>query len=857
MPYKKNIYEILNLLQVDENEGVHSSEIEDRRLQFGRNELNKKKKRSVVIHFMDQLKDPMVFILLIGTVFSIILKEYLDAFIILFVIILNAVVGVIQEYKAEKAIDALEKLSSPKAKVIRDGLLQEINSNELVVGDLVELEAGNYISADIRLLISSNLKVEESTLTGESEPVEKDAELLYYEKQEISDQKNMVFMSTFVTYGKARGIVTAVGMQSEVGKIAAMLTSDNDEMTPLQVKLTKLSKTLGIISVIICISMFLVAILQGRNFLDMLMLSISLAVAAIPEGLAAVVTIVLAMGVQTMSKNKAIIRKLHAVETLGSVSVICSDKTGTLTQNKMHVVSMFGDGAMNQYNEQMLLGFTLCNNATLQHQEVIGEPTEKALLEFTLKQGMNKNEVEKVWKRVKELSFDSNRKMMTTMYTSSQGKYLYTKGALEQVLEKCSHVLFHNKTIPLTMKEKQQIIYQAQLISEDAQRVLATAFKKISNTETNIKENELCFTGFVGLMDPPRPEVKEAINKSHDAGIQVVMITGDHPSTALAIAKNLGIANKKEQVMSGKELDEISDEGLSRIIMRFKIFARVTPVHKVRIVNAYKRSGNIVAMSGDGVNDAPSLKAADIGIAMGITGTDVSKQASDMILIDDNFATIVTAVEEGRNIYQNIQKAVLYLLSCNLGEIMSMFLSIILMPNVVSILSAIQILWTNLVTDALPALALGVDPKNKFLMKERPRNREESLFAHGGMGFTILNGMYIGTVTIVAFRYGLNVNTTIAQTMAFMVLSLAQMFHCLNLRSRTHSVFEVGIFKNKWLVLTVVFVICLQVMVCEFPFFNILLKTAPLNQIQWIIVFGLSSSIIMINEISKLFENKK
>lgn len=851
MSYRKNAYDVLKELKVDPNKGLSKQEAVERRRRQGANELIKQKKKSIIGLFLEQFQDPMVVILIVGAVVSFFLKEYIDASIILFVIVMNAIIGVIQEFKAEKAIDALEKLSSPKAFVVRGGYIKEIDSSQLVIGDIVDLEVGRYIPADLRLIASRDLKVEESTLTGESEPVEKDATLVYHEEMSIADQRNMVFMSTYVTYGKARGVVVRTGMDSEVGKIATMLSEAKEEMTPLQIRLAHLSKVLGIICLTVCIAMFVVALIQGRNLFDMLLLSISLAVAAIPEGLPAVVTIVLAMGVQVMSKNNAIVRKLHAVETLGSVSVICSDKTGTLTQNKMHVVSCYCEGMFDVPSKELLQGFTLCNNANLQKGEVLGEPTETALVEYALQQGIDKNNLELKYVRLNEIPFDSERKKMTTIHQHNSSYYAYTKGALERVLEVCTHVQIGTQIIKLSTYEKNRILEASRKMSSSALRVLALAYRKVNDPYQSNMEAQMTFVGLVGLIDPPRNEVKEAIHTCHQAGIDVAMITGDHPLTAFAIAKQLDIAKSEQQVLTGKDLDEMSDEQLAAQIDHIRVFARVTPQHKVRIVSAFKKKDKVVAMSGDGVNDAPSLKNADIGIAMGKGGTDVCKQASDMILADDNFATIVKAVEEGRNIYLNIQKAVLYLLSCNLGEIMSLFLAILLMPNVVSTLSAIQILWVNLITDAFPALALGVDPKDQYIMQEKPRDAKESLFAHGGMVFTILNGMLIGTITLVAFRYGLDTSEQMAQTMAFMVLSISQLFHALNLRSRTHSILDVGLCKNKWLILTIIFSILLQVLVSELPIFQVLLKTVALEPFSWLIVFGLSFSVILVNEISK------
>ncbi|MEG0409921.1 MAG: calcium-translocating P-type ATPase, PMCA-type [Erysipelotrichaceae bacterium] len=852
MTYRNSIYAVLKKYKVDENIGLSDNEVEKRLKQYGLNELKKDKKISLIEMFIQQFKDPMVLILLVGAIVSIFLKEYVDSIIIFSVITLNAFIGVIQESKAEKAIEALKALSSPHAFVIRNACLIEIASSELVLGDIVELKTGCYIPADLRLLSTVNLKVDESTLTGESEAVEKDADIIYSNEELIGDQRNMAFMSTFVTYGKGRGIVVSTGMNSEVGKIACMLEEKNEDMTPLQKRLASLSKQLGFISVVICTLMFIIALFQGRNLFDMLILSISLAVAAIPEGLPAVVTIVLAIGVQEMSANHAIVRKLHAVETLGSVSIICSDKTGTLTQNKMHVETIYAKDEFNFEPDDIFYhALILCNDVYIQGDEIIGEPMEKALAHFAINKGFNKQTLECNYPRVNEIPFDSNRKLMSTVHKMKKDYRIYTKGAWEKILDISTSLYKDGQCIALNEYERAKIIEAGRIMSTNALRIIAVGYRNIKNPLSSELEQGLTFLGLVGLIDPPRENVKESIESCHNAGISVAMITGDHPLTALAIARQLNIARSENEVISGSELDEMDDQSLNQCIKNKHVFARVTPLHKVRIVKAFKSNGYVVAMSGDGVNDAPSLKQADIGIAMGKDGTDVCKQASDMILCDDDFSTIVRAIEAGRNIYLNIQKAVLYLLSCNLGEITALFLAIVCLPDVVSTLCAVQILWVNLITDALPALALGVDPKDCFIMREKPRDRKESLFAHGGIMFTILNGMLIGTITLVAFRYGLNISNRNAQTMAFMVLSISQLFHALNLTSRTHSIFTVGIFKNKWLILTIIFGVILQVMVCNLPFFQALLKTERLDMIAWLIIFGLSLLPIVINEISK------
>ncbi|MEG0822922.1 MAG: cation-translocating P-type ATPase, partial [Erysipelotrichaceae bacterium] len=788
-----------------------------------------------------------------GAIISIILKEYIDASIILIVITMNAIIGVIQVYKAEKAIEALNKLTAPTAYVIRDNKLKEIKANQIVVGDIVQLSVGKYIPADIRLINTEGLLVEESMLTGESQAVEKDSFAIYTKEVVIADQLNMVFMSTYVTHGKAKGIVVRTGMKTEVGKIAKMI-DEHEEPTPLQLKLEHLSKILGIVCVLICIAMFIIAILQGRDMFEMLLLAISLAVAAIPEGLPAVVTIVLALGVQVMSKKKAIVRKLHSVETLGALSVICSDKTGTLTKNQMQVVECIDSNNQDGKDNDMLMKcLILCNDVYINDKELIGEATEKALVEYATKFGYNKTEEELKYKRINEISFDSTRKMMNTLYSYNNKMYVFAKGAIETILSKCSYIMIDEIKVKLDKYYIYNINEKINELASKALRVIGLAIKIDNVIEDKDMDRGLIFIGMVGLIDPPREEAKESVELAHKAGIDVVMITGDHPNTAYSIAKQLNICNNTNEVMSGKELDKYTQTELNKLIINYHVFARVTPAHKVAIVNAFKSNNKIVSMSGDGVNDAPALKCANIGIAMG-NGSDVCKSASDMILADDNFSTIISAVEEGRNIYLNIQKSVLYLLSCNLGEIMALVLAIACMPHIISILSAIQILWVNLVTDAFPALALGIDPKDKYLMKEQPRLPNESLFSNGGYAFTICNGLFIGTITIVAFRYGLNTNETTAQTMAFMVLSISQLFHALNLRSRNHSIFKVGIFNNRFLILTIIFGIALQIIVCSIPFFNIILKTTSLDVVNWIIVFCLSISVIVINEIAKLFK---
>lgn len=849
MPYRTPTYKILRELGVNENVGVKTGEVEERRQAFGANVFEEAQKTSILALFIEQIRDLMIVILLCGAGVSLLLGEVIDALIILLVILLNAAIGVLQQYRSEQALAALKQMSSPKAQVLRDGEFQSIDAKELVVGDLVFLQAGNIVPADLRLLESVSLRCEESMLTGESDLVEKDATLLYQEEVEVADQHNMAFMSTVVASGHGYGIVVRCAKASEVGKIAALLKEDNEEKTPLQQRLAALSKLLGISSLIICLIMFLIGCLQGRNLFDMLLISISLAVAAIPEGLPAVVTIVLAFGVSAMSKKNAIVRHLHAVETLGSVNIICSDKTGTLTQNRMQVVDVYSDGAFHHASEALLWIAVLCNHAHLGN-EAVGEPMELALLAYAREQGVDVEALRRQCPRLQEQPFDSVRKRMSSVHQTPRGTRMLVKGALEQVLGRCERILIKGREEPLTGAKRREIQQECARLAKQAKRILAFAQRMEDGT---FAEERLVFVGFAAFVDPLREDVLESVETAKRAGIAVAMITGDHPLTAFAIAKELGIAKEEEQVLTGVQLDALGDEQLKERIQRVRVFARVTPTHKVRIVEAFKQNEAIVAMSGDGVNDAPSLKRADIGIAMGKNGSDVCRQASDIILTDDRFSTIVDAISEGRHLYMNIQKAVLYLLSCNLGEIMTLFLAILLLPDIPSPLVAVQILWVNLVTDAFPALALGVDPKERDVMSHPPRPKKEGLFAHGMGVYTLLNGMYIGTMALVAFRYGLQRDIAHAQTMSFMVLSMSQLFHALNLHSLSHSIFTSKLWRNRWLVLTFVFGIALQALVCLLPFTQMLLHTAILDGESWLVAIALSASVVVINEFAKLF----
>ena len=866
MWYKKSKNEILQELDVDEKNGLSSTEALRRLKKYGKNKLETKKKKTLFKQFLSQLKDVMIYILIIAAIISAFLGEISDALIILLVIIINAVIGVIQESKAEKALDALKELSTPKALVKRDGSLKEILSEDIVPGDIVIIDAGRYIPGDLRLIDTANLKIEESAFTGESVPSEKDASFLPDKEIPIGDQNNMAFMSTLATYGRGVGVVVGTGMNTEIGKIAKMIEQEENDETPLQKKLSELGKILGFLAVGICILIFIISFFQGRDLLEMFLTSISLAVAAIPEGLPAIVAIVLALGVQRMVKKNAIIRKLPAVETLGSVSIICSDKTGTLTQNKMTVTTVYTNDSyikesefnLNDNESKLLVDcMVLCNDATYSEKSQTGDPTEIALLESPFKLNILKEKLEKEFKRIDEIPFDSDRKLMTTVNLVDDKKArVFTKGALDSILSICNKISVNGKLLDFSKEYKAKVLENSNIMSDKALRVLAFAYKDISkeNIVLDSLEKDLVFIGMVGMIDPPRLEVKDSIKLCKSAGITPVMITGDHKNTAFAIANELGIAEDISQAITGHEIDKFKEEEFNEKIINYRVFARVSPEHKVKIVKAFKSHGNIVSMTGDGVNDAPSLKAADIGVAMGITGTDVSKGASDMILTDDNFSTIVSAVEEGRKIYLNIKKSIVFLLSCNLGEILTLFTAILLNWN--SPLQPIHILWVNLITDSFPALALGVDKTKEDVMNNPPRNPKESIFIKSDKIQLIINGVLIGGITLFAFKLGerLYADSLIhAQTMAFVVLSVSQLFLSLSLRSNIKSAFSLGIFSNKYLVYSILLGIFLQVIIISISFIANIFKVTPLLLYDWIVVILVSLIPFAINEILKLF----
>ncbi|MFF2484138.1 calcium-translocating P-type ATPase, SERCA-type [Paenibacillus sp. NPDC058071] len=875
--------ELAEALGSSPEQGLSAAAAEERLAESGRNELAEGKRVSPVVLFLNQFKDFMVLILMGATLISGLLGEYMDAITIVAIIFINAVLGFIQEFRAEKSLSALKELSAPSAKVIRGGQIHMIPAKELVAGDIVMLESGDRVPADLRLIEANTCYIEESALTGESVPVGKHAAAIGEEELPLGDQRNIGFMGTMLTRGTAKGMVIRTGMRTEMGKIAGLIEQQEAMETPLQHRLEQLGKILIAVAIGLTVMVVVAGILHGQPAYGMFLAGVSLAVAAIPEGLPAIVTIALALGVQRMIKRKAIVRKLPSVETLGCASVICSDKTGTLTQNKMTVTdiwlggrrlqvsgegydpsgAIFEDG--NQLDikhdtsmKRLLQISALCNNAVLDRNEaqdskkrkgkelqeewvLKGDPTEGALAVLSAKLGHTAKSLEGLYKREKEFPFDSERKRMSVVVAHQGGRIVYTKGASDVLLDLCSYVLWDGKVVPFTATLKRKCSEAAEEMAQSALRVLGLAYRDLRSGDDcaneSEAENQLVFVGLTGMIDPPRKEARDAIATCRRAGIKTVMITGDHQLTAEAIAAQLGIMPRGGAALSGKQIEAMSDEQLDKQVDNVYVYARVSPEHKLRIVKSLQRQGHVVAMTGDGVNDAPAIKAADIGIAMGITGTDVSKEASALVLSDDNFSTIVSAIEEGRNIYENIRKFIRYLLASNVGEILTMFLA--MMAGLPLPLVPIQILWVNLVTDGLPAMALGVDQAEKDLMQQRPRSSRESIFARR-LGWKIISrGILIGVCTLGAFwitLQGSGGNLVKAQTVAFATLVLAQLIHVFDCRS-SRSIFHRNPFQNKYLVLAVLSSLVLMLGVLYIDALQPIFKTVPLGFREWCLVF--------------------
>jgi len=894
--FNLSIDETTKKLETDLNQGLTSEEVLKRREKYGENKLQEKKKKNIFQKFLEQFKDFSIIVLIIAAVVSGIVgvaegEGITDTIIILIVVIVNAIIGVAQESKAEKSLEALQKLSDHAAKVIRNGKMEVIPSKDLVPGDIVIIETGDYISADLRIIEAINLKSQEASLTGESVPVEKMAAKIEAEEVGIGDRINMLFSSSLITYGRGKAIVVDTGMNTEVGKIAGILNQTEEQATPLQIKLNKLGKTLGIVALSICVVIFLIGILQGKEVIQMFMTAVSLAVAAIPEGLVAVSTIVLAIGVQKMVKRNAIVKKLPAVETLGSATVICSDKTGTLTQNKMTVEKVYYNDKLldladaekdNNELKELVYNCMLCNDTKiLDNNELAGDPTETALVDMAFKLDFEPEIYGRV-NRVGEVPFDSDRKLMTTV-DEIDGRYIvHTKGGVDELLRRCNSYIINGEVKTNLEEFKKNISENNEKMAVNALRVLGFAYKEIDHKPTKKEveniENDLTFVGLVGMIDPPREEAKLAVDKCKTAGIKTVMITGDHKITAIAIAKKLGILENENEAITGLELENMSDEDLEKNIRNYSVYARVSPEHKVRIVKAWQKNGEIVAMTGDGVNDSPALKTANIGCAMGIVGTEVAKEAADVILTDDNFATVVSAVEEGRRIYDNILKVIQFLISSNIGEVVVLFLATLLTPlfakwfgiqntNLIEVLLPIHILWINLVTDSLPALALAFDPASADIMNRKPLKPGKGIFTKG-MSFRIIyQGVMIGLLTLAAFIVGLATTNTpidgltldeskveIGQAMAFTVLAMSELVHVFNIRDNNKSVFKTKVFNNSKLILAILGSAVLMLTILFVPALRNIFSIPVLPTENIIEIACLVFTPLVIVELMKLFK---
>ena len=855
-------------------DGLSEGEFDKRLSEYGPNELTQQKGRTLFQKFIDQFKNFLVIVLMIAAIISGVVgtqtgEGLADTFIILGIVLLNAILGVVQESRAEASLAALKQMAAPNAKVIREGRMDVVPARTLVPGDMVVLETGDFVPADLRLTEAANLKIQESALTGESVPVEKHIAALDEGEISLGDRINMAYSGSMVTYGRGRGIVARTGMETEMGRIAEMLQEAESQETPMKKRLEKLGKTLGLAALIICAVIFGAGVLYGKEIITMFMTSVSLAVAAIPEGLPAVVTVVMAIGVQRLAKRNAIIRKLPAVETLGSATVICSDKTGTLTLNQMTVTRYYYNEACHDSKDidtnmelpeplsRLLIVSVLCNDARVntenRERKMVGDPTETALVAAGLDLGLVKEELEQRSPRVAEVPFDSDRKLMSTVHEDGDAYILCTKGAVDELLTRCDRILTRGSVRPLTDDDRERILSANTDMAADALRVLGGAYREMvgppGSPDTAI-ETGLIFAGMLGMIDPPRPEAREAVRLCRRAGIKPVMITGDHKITAVAIARSLGIIDSEGQAVTGLELSQMDDETLRERVRDISVYARVSPEHKVRIVRAWQSHGQIVAMTGDGVNDAPALKQADIGAAMGRVGTDVAKEAADMVLADDNFATVVAAVREGRIIFANILKSIQFLLSCNVGEILLLFIAT--MANWHEPLLPIHILWVNLVTDSLPALALGVDPAEKGIMDRHPRDPGRGIFDRGMMSRILYQGVMVGGLSLAAFLIGERWSLETGRTMAFAVLALSQLVHVFNVRSNTRSLFSIGFFSNIQLVGAILLSAVMQLLVILIPAIAGVFKVTALSGVQWLFVAALSIAPLLIVELVKL-----
>ena len=872
-----NLSEVKQKLKTNYQYGLTNEEVEKRFQEYGENKLDDKPKESIIIKFFKQFNDFMIIILILAAIVSAVIEkvqgsnDYLDSIIIIAIVVFNAIMGIVQEAKAEKSLEALQKMTAPVVKVRREGRVRQVKSVELIPGDIVILEAGNFVPADCRLISTFNLKAEESSLTGETVPVEKNASVLLDAKIGIGDCVNMVFATTVIVNGHGEAVVTETGMNTKVGKIAKMIITNESPETPIQRKLGEVGKTLGLACLGICALIFFMGILKKIPPIEMFMTSVGLAVAAIPEGLPAIVTIVLSIGVTIMAKKNSIIRKLPAVETLGSSSVICSDKTGTLTQNKMQVVQVLTPNLSNStsnngvttYSNLTIELATMCSDVEVSYDDgkpnISGDPTEIAIVEECYKLGKTKKSLYNQYERINDIPFDSTRKMMTTIHKLGNKYRIITKGAPDVLIKRCSKYYSNNQISSLGMSIINLIEQQNENMAKKALRVIAVGYKDVDVLPTKIEskyiENDLIFTGLIGMIDPPREGVKEAISTCKKAGIKTVMITGDHIITANAIATELGILNKNDLSITGAELDRLPKAEFKKNIMRYSVFARVTPEHKVEIVKAFQGTGAVVAMTGDGVNDAPALKNADIGIAMGLNGTDVAKNAADMVLTDDNFVTIVEAVKYGRTIFNNIRKAIHFLIATNVGEIVTIFLGLLI--GMRSPLLAIQLLWINLITDSLPAIALGLEKPDSNIMDEKPRNPKKSIFADGLWGRIIVEGAMIGILNLLAFTIGKSFyNLEVGRTMAFVSLGLLELVHSFNIRTE-ESIFKTGIFQNKYLIMAFLGGAFLQTVVVVVPKLAEIFKLTNLTGTQWLYTIGISLTPILLMEIQKLVNQIK